>query len=370
MDKIITQVLNRIEDNGFEAYIVGGYVRDLYLGIKSTDIDISTNALPKDLIKLFKKGILSKEYYGSFRIIKNNYLFDITTYRKEGSYVNRRPTEITYINNLLEDLQRRDFTINSICMNKKGEIIDLLGGIKDIEKKQIRVIGSPSKKFMEDPLRILRAIRFSTILNFKLADDTEKWIKKYAKLVKELSYVRKKEELEKILLSKNVLKGISLLKKLKLLHHLEISIKSFVPVDDIFGMWAQIDCSPNYPFAKKELENINNIKKIIKYGRIDNNSLFNYGLYLNNVAAKVLKDNPSRINMLYNNLPIRSVKDIKITSKEIIDLLNITPSPKLKIIIEDLKTQILNSKLKNENEIIKKYLVGKWVNAKGDFKSI
>lgn len=360
MDKIIKTVLSKIEENGFEAYIVGGYVRDLYLGIKTTDIDISTNALPKDLIKIFKSGVLSPESYGSFRIKKNGYQFDITTYRKESNYVNRRPTNVEYINNLLEDLQRRDFTINSLCMNKRGEIIDLLEGIQDIEKRQIRMIGSAKDKLKEDPLRILRALRFSIVLDFKIADDTLKWIKKYNKLITTLSYERKKEELEKIFISKNITKGFEVLKKLNILKQLEISYKTIVHVDDLCGMWSQLEYSPKYPFTKQEKENIQTIQKIIKYGKIDNTTLFNYGLYYNNVAGKILGFNSTKISKMYQNLPIKTIKDINITTEEILELLHIEPSEKIKRINDDLKNKILNNDLKNELIEIKKYLVKKW----------
>lgn len=370
MDSNILKVLNKIEENGFEAYIVGGYVRDLSMGIKTTDIDITTNALPKDLFKIFKKGTQSKDKYGSFRIIKPPYLFDITTYRKESSYVNRRPTEVIYINNLLEDLQRRDFTINSIIMNKNGEIIDLLDGLTDIKNKTIRVIGSPKIKLKEDPLRILRAIRFSTILDFKINDEATKWIKKYNKSVQTLSYARKKEELEKILISKNALKGLTLLNNLGLTKNLDIKFKKVIFVDDLCGMWAQIDVSDKYPFSNKEKENINNIKKILKYGKIDNTVLFEYGLYLCSVAGKILKIDYADINIKYNDLPIKSIKDIEINTKEIMTTLNIKPCNLLKVILEDLKNKILTLELKNEKDIIKLYLVGKWKNAKGDIKSV
>ena len=167
MDKNIYEILNKIEKCGFEAYIVGGYVRDYLLGIKSYDIDICTNALPKDIAKIFI-GNVSNINYGSYKLTFNNYNFDITTYRRELEYTNRRPTKIEYTSNLLLDIERRDFTMNTIIMNKKGEIIDLLGGINDIQNKKIKCVGNPDNKLKEDPLRILRAIRFAITLNFSL----------------------------------------------------------------------------------------------------------------------------------------------------------------------------------------------------------
>lgn len=359
MEKIIQQVLSKIENNGFEAYIVGGYVRDLYLGIISTDIDIATNALPKDLIKIFNDGILSNELYGSFRLIKGKYLFDIMSYRQESDYINRKPTNIVYVNNLLTDLKRRDFTINSLCMNAKGEIIDLLGGIKDIEKHLIKVIGNTKIKLKEDPLRMIRALRFGVILNFKLDSEIIKYIKKYNKLIKSLSYDRKKEEMEKILISQNVNNGLQYMKELKVLDALEINYTNIVAVDNLCGMWSQLEYSSNYNFSKNEQEQIMTIRQIIKSGKIDNNTLFDYGLYLNNVAGKILGIAPAKITKQYNNLPIKSIQDINISALEIIKLLNIEPCDIIKKIYLDLKNKIINNELKNEKESIINYIMGK-----------
>ena len=167
MNSKIVNVLNKIEEHGFEAYIVGGFVRDYILGTESTDIDICTNALPKDIIKIFaiKKDIVN---YGSINIKDGKYNYDITTYRMETNYDKRKPQKITYVNNLLTDIQRRDFTINSLCMNSSGQIIDLLNGKIDIDNHFIRVIGDLKQKLTDDPLRMLRAIRFATILDFRI----------------------------------------------------------------------------------------------------------------------------------------------------------------------------------------------------------
>ena len=131
MEKIIKKVLNKIEKNGFEAYIIGGYVRDLILNRVSYDIDICTNALPKDLISIFPNGHIG--IYGAIDFKMGKYSFQITTYRREYNYVNRRPNKVEYINNLLEDISRRDFSINTICMNQKGNIIDILGATNDLK---------------------------------------------------------------------------------------------------------------------------------------------------------------------------------------------------------------------------------------------
>lgn len=359
MDKNIYEILNKIEKCGFEAYIVGGYVRDYLLGIKSYDIDICTNALPKDIAKIFI-GNVSNINYGSYKLTFNNYNFDITTYRRELEYTNRRPTKIEYTSNLLLDIERRDFTMNTIIMNKKGEIIDLLGGINDIQNKKIKCVGNPDNKLKEDPLRILRAIRFAITLNFSLDKELLSAIKRNKKLINTLSYQRKRSELDKILASKYVIKGINLLKKLDLLSMLEINVKKLVLVDDLAGMYAQIEVSDNYPFTKTEKNNIEKIKKIVKYGKIDNYILFNEGLYLSSVAGIILGKTRIQIAKKYETLPIKSRKDLEITTNEIESILSINKN-QLKDIIDTLINLILNNKLKNTNEDLVKYLQNnKW----------
>jgi len=198
LNKVIKNVLTTIENNGYEAYLIGGYVRDLLVGKSTYDIDICTNATPKDLINIFPKS--STKNLGGIDFKIKEYHFEITTYRKEIKYKNRKPIEYNYINNLLEDLERRDFTINAICMNSKGEIIDLINGTKDISNMSVRMINNPEEKIKEDPLRILRAIRIATTLNFTLEKTLYKAIKDNYNEVSKLSSTRIKEELDKILL--------------------------------------------------------------------------------------------------------------------------------------------------------------------------
>ena len=197
-------VLKTLEESGYSAYIVGGFVRDYTLGIISKDVDIATNATPKQIMEIFKTSVLPKEEYGSVTLYVKNYRFEITTFRREIKYINnRKPIEIEYINDLIEDLKRRDFKMNTLCMDKYGKILDFFDGKKDIKKKIINTVGDSNYKFSQDSLRILRAIRFATILNFKLSDDVKNAILNNKHLLKTLSYSRKKQELDKIFLSKN-----------------------------------------------------------------------------------------------------------------------------------------------------------------------
>ena len=146
-----TEVLKKLESSGYSAYIVGGFVRDYLINKPSTDIDICTNATPKEIISIFDINILPENNYGSVVIIYKKVRFDITTYRKEIKYEdNRHPIKIKYINSIKQDLLRRDFTINTLCMNSNKEVLDILNIKKDLDNKLIKTVGSPRIKIKED----------------------------------------------------------------------------------------------------------------------------------------------------------------------------------------------------------------------------
>jgi len=354
MDKKIFAVLDAIESKGFEAYIVGGYVRDYLRGVASMDIDIATSALPKDLNEIFSSG--TNGDYGSYKIITNKYNFEITTYREEIKYENRRPIETNYVNNLLTDIKRRDFTINSLCMNKEGNIIDLLNAADDIKNKKIKVIGNPKEKLTEDPLRMLRAIRFGVTLDFNIEEDIINFIKTNKQLINTLSKERIKYELECILTSKNALKGLDLLKELNLLDILGISYDKVIYIEDLLGMWAQIEVAYDKFFCKDEKKKITAIKELLKLGKIDNFVLFKHGLYICQVAGRILEQPLVEINEMYENLPIKSIAEINISADEILKLFNLKPSKIITEIYNDLKKSILNHDIINEKKVIYEYL--------------
>ena len=357
MEQIIKKVLKKIESNGYEAYIVGGYVRDLLLGKKTYDVDICTNALPRDLNRIFPSCI-NNNYGGiTFKIKKFN--FDITTYRKEIKYEDRKPIEIEYINNLFEDIMRRDFKMNAICINSKGFIIDLIDGMSDVKNHVINAIGDNDKKFVEDPLRMLRAIRFMTVLDFELDSDTYESIKRNKKEILTLSQYRVKDELDKILVNPNALKGLKVLKDLGILGLLEIEYTDIKYVSDPLGMWSQLKMNFNSAFTKEEKNTIINIRKILETKKIDKLTLFEYGLYQCSVAGEILGINKVAINKIYKRLPIGNKKDLSVTPKEILEILNIEPSEVLSIIINDITKEILNRKLKNNYQDIKRFLLSR-----------
>ena len=360
MENLALEILNIFEENGYSAYIVGGYVRDKLLNINSKDIDICTSATPKEIEKLFTTK--TTDSYGSVKIIYKNNIFDITTYRKEMKYeLNRKPVKIKYIKRIRKDLLRRDFTINTLCMNSEGVIEDKLNIMEDLNNHIIKTVGNPRKRIKEDSLRILRAIRFSTILDFDIEQKTKYYLEEYGYLLKTLSYQRKKEELNKIFSSNNKEKGRKLILELKLSEYLNIEkLKDIELCDDILGIWAQLEVDDIYPFNKLEREQMKSIRELLKLDLYSPYTLYKYDLYLTTVAASILKKDITKINKIYKELPINSSKDIDITPIEIATILNKKPGNYLKEIISDLEKEILNKKLTNNKKKISDYILKKY----------
>ena len=198
----VNLIINTLSQNGFDAYIVGGCVRDSILGISPQDWDITTNALPKDILSCFKeyKTIETGIKHGTVAVIIENKIYEITTYRIDGEYKdNRHPEKVVFSDKLEYDLGRRDFTVNSMAYNPKTGLIDLYGGMNDLKYKAIRCVGQADKRFKEDALRILRAMRFASVYDFTIEVSTSKAIFENAKLLNNISEERIKAEFNKLI---------------------------------------------------------------------------------------------------------------------------------------------------------------------------
>lgn len=358
---VALKLLKEITSHSYEAYIVGGFVRDYILGIESNDIDITTNATPKQIKEMFEDSCLPAEDYGSVTVIKKGIRFEITTFRKEIEYSNnRRPVEIKYIDELYPDLLRRDFTINTLCMDENGQILDYLGGRGDINKKIIKTVGNAYEKFLEDSLRILRAIRFAVILDFDLSDEIKEAIKKTKGLLVKLSFYRKKEELDKIFTSPNRKNGLKLLMDLELADVLEISNleKAFnSKTTSSIAVWSILNVTEKYPFNKNELELIKDINEVMNLNNLDPMALYKYGLYVNSVAGEIKGLDIKNITESYSLLVIKDRRDIDIDSSSIMRILNREPGKYLKDIYDDIEREILYRRLRNEKDEIINYII-------------
>ena len=352
MDKIIRKVLENLEKEGFEAYLVGGYVRDHLLGVTSFDVDIATNALPKDIKRIFN---VVNDNYGSCNLKIKQYNIDITTFRKDKNYINGKPSEVEYINDLKSDLLRRDFTINAICMDKSSHIIDILNGCEDLDNFIIKSIGNADLKLKEDPLRILRAIRFSALLDFKIDEDLLNSIKNNAHLVANISKEKIKSELDKILISNKYLKALNLFDELNISEVINLEYNNLVYCNDLMGMYAQIKVELS--FTKEQKDTIIKIQEVLKEGSINQFTLYKYGLYICTVAAKILGVDNKKINNIYRKLPIKSKSDIAINGNEIASILGIEPSIIIKEVQNDVENALLTNKLKNKYNDIKRYII-------------
>lgn len=207
------------KENNFSLYLVGGAVRDYVLGNKNHDYDFTTDAEPLDVKKIFKRTIDTGIKHGTVTVLFKGSSYEITTFRTEGDYNDRRhPDRVTFVKSLEEDLKRRDFTINALAANLfTGEIIDCHNGIDDLKKRIIRAIGNPQERFTEDALRMLRACRFSSKLDFDIEENTLDAIKKLHSSVNAVSSERIKEEIFKLIDGKSPRKGIGAMRMTGLL---------------------------------------------------------------------------------------------------------------------------------------------------------
>jgi len=356
------ELINLLNERGHEAYIVGGYVRDKLLGRESNDIDICTSATPKELIELFDIASSNNNQYGSVTVIYKNYKYDVTTFRKDIKYEdNRKPVKIKYINDVKKDLLRRDFTVNTLCIDYKENVVDILNIKSDIDNKLIKTVGNPRYRIFEDSLRILRAIRFAAILDFEIEEKTKYYISKYSYLLKSLSYQRKKDELNKIFLSPNKERGRELIINLNLYNDLEIpKIKDIKLCNNLIGIWSQLEVDDLYPFTKLEKEQMRKIRSLLKEDFNDPYTIYTYGLYLSTIVAEIKGISKQNINTIYNNLTIMTSKDINIKQLDIVKILEKQPGSYLKDIMKDIEEKIVRNTLDNEYEKIKEYIIKKY----------
>lgn len=251
----VSHVVETLRNAGFEAYLVGGCVRDMLLNRTPKDWDVTTNAKPEQIQSLFHETFYENDY-GTVGIVSETdnetvKVIEVTPYRTEGVYSDkRRPDTVSFHATLADDLKRRDFTINAIAYDDsighskghgKGHVIDPYGGIKDIKDKVVRTVGAPNDRFNEDALRILRAVRIATELGFMIEHETQEAILKNAPHLKEIAVERIRDEFSKIVMSREPMIGIIMCEKLGLLEHIAPDLKKGIGVeqngDHIYAVW-------------------------------------------------------------------------------------------------------------------------------------
>ena len=364
-------ILKRFNQNGYEAYFVGGCVRDYLLGEDFSDIDITTNALPDEVKKVFRKSIDTGIQHGTVTILVNGDSYEVTTFRTEEDYANHRsPEKVEFVSNLREDLDRRDFTINAMALDYNGKLFDYHNGDQDLNSKIIRTVNNPNERFYEDALRMLRAFRFSSKLGFEIENNTLNAIKRNAELIKFVSIERIVNEFKKLLAGKGNLRSLELL--------IDSKLNSYIPFFDkvvaVQNFSSYSFCQSLYILAK--LDNISfeklrdlklsnkEIKKIKEYERINLDFIDNTPLEL--ILYKYDKDDihfiigyfgycdKKKIDII--NLPISSFNDIAITSTEIISIIDKSPGPWIKEVTKKLEEAILLNKIDNTEKNIVDFL--------------
>ncbi len=256
------EIINRLQDEGYEAYVVGGCVRDCLLSRNPKDWDITTNCLPEDIIQHFQathKVIPTGLKHGTVTLIENNSCdtesipYEVTTFRIDGEYEdNRHPNQVIWTSSLKEDLSRRDFTINAIAYNYEVGIVDYFGGLEDLENRIIKCVGKAEDRFNEDALRMIRAIRFSAQLNFKIDEDIDKALLKLSDSIKNVSIERIREEFNKIILSNS--------KQIKDLNYYGL-LKHFIPEYHLCEGTRQNNPYHIFTVGDHILKSIDNIEK-------------------------------------------------------------------------------------------------------------
>ncbi|QFP41669.1 CCA tRNA nucleotidyltransferase [Borrelia miyamotoi] len=388
--KDIIKISKIFNNYNYEFFLVGGALRDLLLKKVPYDFDFTTNATPEEIMQLFPNNMQTGIKHGTISIIFNKKIFEITTYRIEIDYENKRsPKKIKFTKNLKEDLKRRDFTINSMAMNMLNcELIDCYNGKKDLNKKRIKCIGEPNKRFEEDALRILRAARFASTLDFTIDHNTLISMKYKKENILLLSKERINNEFIKLLEGKNPIKGVNYLQKInffKYFFNIEINKKLknkinllnknkfYLKAIVIFTIKKDIQCLIEklklLKFSNKDIKliifyriiideintlkikNISNVRILLSKATRENYKEI-FDIY------KAIKGKNNKLKFIMNNIKRKkllrdplSLGELKINGNDIKNL-NLIDNKNIGKILNHLLTEVLNNPKLNKKEIL------------------
>lgn len=374
-------VLQKIENAGFEAYFVGGCVRDTILGDQIHDIDIATSAYPSEIKAIFNRTVDTGIEHGTVMILDHGTGYETTTFRTESGYQDyRRPDKVTFVRSLAEDLQRRDFTINALALRENGEVVDLFDGLGDLKRCLIRAVGDPHERFNEDALRMMRAVRFASKLDFVIDGPTLKGIKENAPLLSKIAVERTRVELEKLFLGQNPPAGLK--------DFLETGLYQYCPglanakpalsallvtgngwhlqnTDQVWGLIVtQLGLTGNAldRFLKKwktSNDTIKQVKRIVPVvsalhqHQLDAELMFKAGwsaLRDANQVARIYGWQMAAADLenAYKALPIQSGRELAIDGRTLITVAGIKPGPALGKIIKQLTQEVVTGQLAND----------------------
>ncbi|MCY8104346.1 CCA tRNA nucleotidyltransferase [Bacillus mojavensis] len=381
-------VLRTLIEAGHQAYFVGGAVRDCYMKRTIGDVDIATDAAPDQVERLFKRTVDVGKEHGTIIVLWEDDTYEVTTFRTESDYEDyRRPSEVHFITSLEEDLKRRDLTINAMAMTADGQVLDYFGGKKDIDQQLIRTVGKPEDRFQEDALRMLRAVRFMSQLGFTLSKETEEAIIKEKTLLSHVSVERKTIEFEKLLLGKASREAIQMLihtglyKELPGFYHkrenlLTASEFPFSFLTSREELWAAllIDLQIELKDAMLFLKAWKLPGKVMKeaahiadtFGQsLDAMSMYKAGekALLSAVKISMLRhtkqlngERLKEVREAYQSLPIKSLKDLAITGRDLLALRNQPAGKWVSEELQRIEQAVVTGKLSNQKKHIEEWL--------------
>src|SRR5690625_392094 len=385
-------VLEKIMQAGYEAYFVGGSVRDRLLKLEVNDVDIATSARPREIKKIFKRTVDVGIEHGTVLVLYNDDKYEITTFRTESTYKDyRRPDSVTFVRSLREDLKRRDFTMNAIAVDMMGNIFDPYDGIRDLEAGIIQAVGNPHERFQEDALRMMRAVRFASQLDFLIEEETQKSIQTNAALLENIAVERIQLEFEKLLVSQWRSKGLQAMIQSQLYRYCpgladrKAALVSLISDDLSFNTeasaWAFLlykidfyypgtDFNPtgflkNWKLSNKKIQNAlklyEGLKFREKHKKIDAWEIFQLGetfaLEVESLMAHIdIEPNHEEVKMIYENLPIYSKDELAITGYDLMQETSIKPGKWMGEAMEAALKAVVYSKISNKKEIIIQWL--------------
>lgn len=373
-------ILKRLEQAGFEAYFVGGCVRDTILGDPIHDIDIATSAYPQEVKALFKRTVDTGIEHGTVMILDHGHGYETTTFRTESGYQDyRRPDHVTFVRSLKEDLKRRDFTINALALKHDGTVVDLFDGLGDLKRHLIRAVGNPDERFHEDALRMMRAVRFASKLNFTIDPATEQGISDNAPLLAKIAVERTQVEFEKLLLGQNPQAALAIMLQTKLVdycpelkaYHQVIADLAKTPtkwqLKSAGQAWGAllvrlpIDRAGISTFLKawkcsndliKHEQKLVQAWQMIRQGQLSAMTMFQVGWAAledaNAVAAIDGQQVPTAdLRARWDHLPVHDSHELKVNGGQLIKEAGIKPGPKLGLVIQGLLRDVVEGKVPN-----------------------
>ena len=380
-------VLEKIKEAGFEAYFVGGSVRDAILQRPIHDVDIATSSYPEETKQIFPRTADIGIEHGTVLVLDGDEEYEVTTFRTEDVYVDyRRPSAVSFVRSLEEDLKRRDFTVNAFALDESGEIIDLFDGLKDLENQVLRAVGVAGERFNEDALRIMRGFRFQASLGFELEAETFKAMKDLTSLLEKISIERTFVEFDKLLLAPYWRVGLSSMLSSQAYDYLPDMANSQDRIQKLFDLeegytfesseqaWAALlwvlEIKDAQLFLKhwktsrqfaKQVQDLLTILELREEGELSKRDCYRFDLDLllqaeNLRQAQGKEVNPQAIEETYHSLTIHDKKEIQINGGILIREYGYHPGPDLGDILEKIEYAIVDGELENDRQAIHDYL--------------